>query len=67
MPSSEMRCRVDRVWTDVSEERQFTQDVHGSTSQKTAFFIVTAVKTSTLTGSVLYVMQAYINVYMKGS
>jgi hypothetical protein len=30
-------------------KRQFTQDLHAATSQKTAFFIVTAVKTSNLT------------------
>jgi hypothetical protein len=41
--------RVDVVWTDVSEERRFTQDLHGATSQKTAFFIVTAVITSDAT------------------
>jgi hypothetical protein len=29
--------------------RRFTQDLHGATFQKTAFFIVTAVKTSNLT------------------
>jgi hypothetical protein len=29
-------------------KRRFTQDLHGATSQKTAFFIVTAVKTSDL-------------------
>jgi hypothetical protein len=29
--------------------RRFTHDLHGTTSQKTAFFIVTAVKTSNLT------------------
>jgi hypothetical protein len=29
-------------------KRSFTQDLHGATSQKTAFFIVTAVKTSNL-------------------
>jgi hypothetical protein len=33
----------------ISEERRFSQDLHGATSQKTAFFIVTAVKTSNLT------------------
>jgi hypothetical protein len=33
---------------DVTSKRQFTQDLHGDTSQKTAFFIVTAVKTSNL-------------------
>jgi hypothetical protein len=32
----------------------FTQDIHGATSQKMAFFIVTAVKTSNLT-SYLYI------------
>jgi hypothetical protein len=37
--------RVEVVLTDVSEER--------IASQKTAFFIVTAVKTSNLTNSVL--------------
>jgi hypothetical protein len=69
--------RVDLVWTDVSEERQFKvacsswflargflypedggdtflrnvglQDIHGATSQKMTFFIITAVKTSNLT------------------
>jgi hypothetical protein len=30
------------------DERRFTQDLHGATSQKTAFFIVAAVKTSDL-------------------
>jgi hypothetical protein len=32
-------------------KRRFTQDLHGATSQKTAFFIVTAVKTKNLTQS----------------
>jgi hypothetical protein len=32
-----------------SPKRRFTQDLHGATSQKRAFFIVTAVKTSNLT------------------
>jgi hypothetical protein len=52
-----MLRRVDLVWTDISEERIASllrvenprarnQDLHGATSQKTAFFIVTAVKTS---------------------
>jgi hypothetical protein len=31
-----------------SPKRRFTQKLHGATSQKTAFFIVTAVKTSNL-------------------
>jgi hypothetical protein len=33
----------------VPPKRRFTQDLHGATSQKTALFIVTAVKTSNLT------------------
>jgi hypothetical protein len=33
----------------IPPKRRFTQDIHGSTSKKTAFFIVTAVKTSELT------------------
>jgi hypothetical protein len=49
MPSSGMWRCVDLVWTDVSEERLFTQDLHGVRSKKTAFFIVTAVKTLNLT------------------
>jgi hypothetical protein len=37
--------RVTLVRTDVSEERRFSQGPYGVISQKTAFFIVTAVKT----------------------
>jgi hypothetical protein len=37
------------VFWDVSPKRRFTQDLHGATSQKTAFFLVTSVKTSNLT------------------
>jgi hypothetical protein len=62
MPFSGMLPRVALVRTDVSEKhsaswrwrreippkRRFLQDPHGVTSQKTAFFIVTAVKTSNL-------------------
>jgi hypothetical protein len=44
-----MLRRVALVTTDDSEEREFLQEPHGVTSQKTAFFIVTAVKTSNLT------------------
>jgi hypothetical protein len=33
----------------VPPKRRFTQDLHGTTSQKTTFFIITAVKTSNLT------------------
>jgi hypothetical protein len=35
--------------TSVSRWLRFTHDLHGATSQKTTFFIVTAVKTSNLT------------------
>jgi hypothetical protein len=48
MQSSGMWRRVDLVWTDVPPESQFTHDLHGATSQKTVFFIVTAVETSNL-------------------
>jgi hypothetical protein len=37
----------------VPPKRQFTQDLHAATFQKTTFFIVTAVKTSDLTKFVL--------------
>jgi hypothetical protein len=41
-----------------------TQDLHGATSQKTAFFIVTAVKTSNLTKKAVcfVIVQSYIQV-----
>jgi hypothetical protein len=52
--SSGMLRHVALVTTDVSEElsaskRRFLQEQHGVTSQKTSFFIFTAVKTSNLT------------------
>jgi hypothetical protein len=37
----------------VPPKRRFTQDLHGATSQKTTFFLVTAVKTSDLTKLIL--------------
>jgi hypothetical protein len=43
-----MWSRVDLVRTDVPPKRRLTQDLQGATSQKTAFFIVTAVKISNL-------------------
>jgi hypothetical protein len=58
MMSSGMLRRAALVRTDVSEELtaslirvklRFLQEPHGVTSQKTPFFIVTAVKTSNLT------------------
>jgi hypothetical protein len=36
-----MRHRIDLMWIDVSEERQFTQDLHGATSQKTNTYLFT--------------------------
>jgi hypothetical protein len=48
MPSSGMWRRLELVWTNVPPKRRFTQDLHGATSQKTAFFIVNAVKTTNL-------------------
>jgi hypothetical protein len=47
MASSGMLRRVALVRTDVSSE--FLQGPHDVTSQKTPFFIVTAVKTSNIT------------------
>jgi hypothetical protein len=49
MVSSGLLRRVALVRTDVSEEPRFLQEPHGVTTQKTPFFIVTAVKTSNLT------------------
>jgi hypothetical protein len=49
MPSSGMLRCVALVRTDVSEEFSALQEPHGVISQKTAFFIVTAVKTPNLT------------------
>jgi hypothetical protein len=54
MPSSEMLCRVALVRTNAPPKRRFLQEPQGVTSQRTAFFIVTAVKTSYLT-SVIFV------------
>jgi hypothetical protein len=47
--SGMLRC-VTLVRTVVPPKRRFLQEPHGVTSQKTPFFIVTAVKTSNLTG-----------------
>jgi hypothetical protein len=48
MPPSGMLSRVAPVRKDISEESRFLQEPHGVTPQKTAFFIVTAVKNSNL-------------------
>jgi hypothetical protein len=42
-------CRL-HVGGDVLPKRLFLQELHGVTSQKTAFFVVTSVKTSAFTG-----------------
>jgi hypothetical protein len=39
-----------------SSETRFLQDPHGLTSQKTPFFIVTAVKTSNLSSSLFLII-----------
>jgi hypothetical protein len=41
-------------------KRRFTQDLHSATSQKTAFFIVTAVKTSNLTELYVLFISPYV-------
>jgi hypothetical protein len=41
-------------WDVAAAERRFTQELHAATSQKTAFFIVTAVKTLDLTAVFLF-------------
>jgi hypothetical protein len=41
--------RIGGLWTTLAPKRRFLQEPHGVTSQKTSFFIVTAVKTSNLT------------------
>jgi hypothetical protein len=51
--SSRMWRCVDIALTEVLEERLLTQDLHNATSQKTTFFIVTAVKASNLTRIIL--------------
>jgi hypothetical protein len=57
MPSSGMLRRVALV-TDVSEEP------HGVSAQKTAFFIATVVKTSNLTYTALYLFKNLSYVFM---
>jgi hypothetical protein len=49
MPASRMLRFVALVKTNVPLKRRFLQEPHTVTIQKTAFFIVTAVKTSDLT------------------
>jgi hypothetical protein len=51
MVSSGLLRRVALVRTEVPPKRRFLQEPHGVTTQKTPFFIVTAVKTSNLTRS----------------
>jgi hypothetical protein len=47
---------VALVRSDVLDECQFLQEPHDVTSQKMAFFIVTAVKTSNLTKIVFFIV-----------
>jgi hypothetical protein len=52
MQSSGILRYVALVRTSVLEERRFLQEPHCVTSQKAAFFLVTAIKTSNLTVTV---------------
>jgi hypothetical protein len=45
----EQENQHEQVAADIPPKHRFTQELHGATSQKTAFFIVTAAKTSNLT------------------
>jgi hypothetical protein len=49
MPSPGMLCHVALLRTDSSKEYRFLQEPRGIKLHKSAFFIVTAVKTSDLT------------------
>jgi hypothetical protein len=49
-----------------SSETSFLQEPHGVTTQKTPFFIVTAVKTSNLTQWVPYTRHCYSLKSLKG-
>jgi putative exporter of polyketide antibiotics len=40
MTYSGMWHRVDPLWTDASDGRQFTQELQGATSQKSIFLII---------------------------
>jgi hypothetical protein len=48
MSSSGMLHHVTLVRSDIPLKHQFLQEPHDVTSQKTAFFIVTAMRTSNL-------------------
>jgi hypothetical protein len=48
----------------VPPKRRFIQDVHGATSQKTAFFIATAVKTSNLPDMILTGLKFWNALYL---
>jgi hypothetical protein len=50
-----------RWWWYVPPKRRFiSQDLHGATSQKTAFFIVTDVQTSNLTKYLLFICETLV-------
>jgi hypothetical protein len=54
LPTLVPRLRIFLLWRRrryVPPKRRFTQDLHGATTQETAFFIVTAVKTWNLTST----------------
>jgi hypothetical protein len=53
MPSSGTLRRLALVKTDVSEDSRFLQEPYDVTSQKMAFFIFTAGKTSNLKFTVI--------------
>jgi hypothetical protein len=53
MPSPVMLRLVALVRTEVSEERLILRETYSVTFEKTAFFIVTAAKTSNLTMHIL--------------
>jgi hypothetical protein len=58
------RTRIFLPWRwkrYVPPKRRFTQDLHGSTSQKTAFFIAPAFKTSNLTFIILFARDRYLS------
>jgi hypothetical protein len=59
-PSSGQKNPQARNQRYVPPKRRFTQDLHGTTSQKTAFFVVTAVKTTNLTRYSLLCVTMYL-------
>jgi hypothetical protein len=58
----ELIASIFRVEKSASEEHRFTQDLHCTTSQKMAFFIVTAVKTSKLIQHIIFCFLCLLNI-----